>query len=148
MRRRDFMKIIGGAAAWPPFAHAQPSTTPVIGFLHSASPQPFAPLVAAFREGLSEGPAGYVEGRDIKIEYRWAEGRGGSAGHVGGRSGGSTGGPDRCARRHALGIGSQSSNSDNSDSLYRWLRSHSGGLVSSLGRRVEMRPVSVIKLPK
>src|SRR5262245_42068783 len=92
MRRRDFMKIIGGAAAWPPFAHAQPSTTPVIGFLHSASPQPFAPLVAAFREGLSEGPAGYVEGRDIKIEYRWAEGRGGSAGHVGGRSGGSTGG--------------------------------------------------------
>jgi putative tryptophan/tyrosine transport system substrate-binding protein len=74
MRRREFIGVLSGAAAWPLGACTQPATS-VIGFLHSASPDPFTRLVAAFKEGLSEGPAGYVEGRNVKIEYRWAEGQ-------------------------------------------------------------------------
>jgi putative ABC transport system substrate-binding protein len=60
MRRRDFITLVGRvAAAWPLAAHAQQSTAPMIGYLHSGSPAPYADLVAAFREGLKE--AGYVE---------------------------------------------------------------------------------------
>jgi putative tryptophan/tyrosine transport system substrate-binding protein len=73
MRRRDFVALVSGAATWPMVARAQ--DMPVIGFLHSASAAPFSNLLAAFKEGLGEGPAGYVEGRNVRIEYRWAEGR-------------------------------------------------------------------------
>jgi putative ABC transport system substrate-binding protein len=73
MKRRDFIKaIIGSAVAWPWTARAQQPALPVIGFANSASRQGYEPQVAAFLKGLGE--AGYVEGRNVAIEYRWAEG--------------------------------------------------------------------------
>ncbi len=73
MKRRHFTSLAGTALAWPLAAPGQAPAMPVIGFLNSGSPGPFAHLVAAFREGLGE--TGLVEGRTVAIEYRWAEGR-------------------------------------------------------------------------
>jgi putative ABC transport system substrate-binding protein len=72
MRRREFLGALGGVAAWPVAARAQ-QPMPVIGFLSAVSPGPFAQRLAAFHQGLNE--AGYVEGRNLAIESRWAEGQ-------------------------------------------------------------------------
>ncbi|HEX4408312.1 MAG TPA: ABC transporter substrate-binding protein [Xanthobacteraceae bacterium] len=77
MRRREFLNFVGGAAAeisvsWPLAVHAQ-SSMPVIGFLGLTSPQEFAALTAAFKQGLNE--TGFVEGQNVAVEYRWAHGQ-------------------------------------------------------------------------
>jgi putative ABC transport system substrate-binding protein len=73
MRRRPFIRLLGGAAAaWPLAASAQQRTIPVVGYFSGRSAGPFAPFLAAFRQGLRE--TDYVEGQNVAIEHRWAEG--------------------------------------------------------------------------
>src|ERR1700721_2432283 len=74
MRRREFITLVGVAAAtWPPGVSAQQPSMPIVGFANGQSLSALAHLVAAFREGL--GQNGYVEGQNVTIEYRWAEGQ-------------------------------------------------------------------------
>src|SRR5262249_21765836 len=74
MRRRDFIALVGGSVSgWPIAARAQQPAMPVIGFLNSASAGPFKQFVDAFRRGLNE--SGFVEGQNVMIDYRWAEGQ-------------------------------------------------------------------------
>ena len=72
MQRREFIAALGGAAAWPLAVHAQTAAMPVVGFLSGRSPKEFEVHTAAFRRGLSE--IGFVDGQNVAITYRWAEG--------------------------------------------------------------------------
>jgi putative ABC transport system substrate-binding protein len=72
MRRREFITLLGSAAAWPLDARAQQPKVPVVGFLGTTTPEDFADRVVSFREGLKD--AGYVEGQNVVVEYRWPEG--------------------------------------------------------------------------
>ena len=72
LRRRQFITLLGGAAAWPRATRAQQPAMPVLGFLHSATAATFAAQLATFHQGLKDG--GYIEGQNVAIQYRWAEG--------------------------------------------------------------------------
>ncbi len=69
MRRRAFITLLSGAAAWPLGAHAQPPTLPVVAFISGSSPDASARFAVAFRKGLNE--TGYVEGQNVTVEYHW-----------------------------------------------------------------------------
>lgn len=73
MRRRDFITLVGGSAAWPMAAQAQNAALPVVGFLHSRGPEDAASIAAGFRRGLRD--AGFIDGQNVRIEYRWAHGQ-------------------------------------------------------------------------
>jgi putative tryptophan/tyrosine transport system substrate-binding protein len=73
MRRRRFLGVIGGVAAWPVVARAQPGAMPLLGFLSSGSAETYAPYVQGFHRGLAE--KGFVEGRNVALEFRWSQGQ-------------------------------------------------------------------------
>ena len=142
MRRRELISLIGGAATWSLAARAA-EPAPVIGFLHAGSPEPNTKLVAAFRKGLSE--TGYVEGRNVTIEYRWAEDRDDRTARTGGRSGAPEGCCDSDTRHDASSTRGQGRDHDDSDCLQHRAatRSHSASSPASTGQAATSPGLSI-----
>jgi hypothetical protein len=115
VKRREFVALLGGTAAWPLAARAQQPAMPVIGFLGPSSPDTFADRLRGFRQGLKD--TGYVEGENITVDYRWAEGQYDRLSALVADLASPKGHRDRDCRP-LFGIGGQGGNHDGSDRIH------------------------------